>query len=97
MPKACRPARKNAHKRLNKRTNRPCVWDTAGRKLRLKIKTGREDKDMKYIVMLGDGMADYPVEALGGKTPLEVAKKPNIDRLARGAVSYTHLTLPTKA
>ncbi len=39
---------------------------------------------MKYIVMLGDGMADYPVEALDGKTPLEVAKKPNIDRLARG-------------
>lgn len=39
---------------------------------------------MKYIVMLGDGMADYPVEALGGKTPLEAAKKPNIDRLARG-------------
>ena len=38
---------------------------------------------MKYIVMLGDGMADYPVEALGGKTPLEVAKKPNIDRLAK--------------
>lgn len=38
---------------------------------------------MKYIVMLGDGMADYPVEALGQKTPLEVAKKPNIDRLAR--------------
>ena len=36
---------------------------------------------MKYIVMLGDGMADYSVEALGGKTPLEVAK---IDRLARG-------------
>lgn len=38
---------------------------------------------MKYIVMLGDGMADYPVEALGGRTPLEVAKKPNIDRLAQ--------------
>ena len=29
---------------------------------------------MKYIVMLGDGMADYPIEALGGKTPLMVAK-----------------------
>ncbi len=38
---------------------------------------------MKYIVMLGDGMADYPIEALGEKTPLQVAKKPNIDRLAK--------------
>ena len=38
---------------------------------------------MKYIVMLGDGMADYPVESLGGRTPLQVAKKPNIDRLAK--------------
>lgn len=38
---------------------------------------------MKYIVMLGDGMADNPIEALGGRTPLEAAKKPNIDRLAR--------------
>ena len=28
---------------------------------------------MKYIVMLGDGMADYPIEALGGKTPLMAA------------------------
>lgn len=38
---------------------------------------------MKYIVMLGDGMADYPIEALGGKTPLQAAKKPNIDRLVK--------------
>jgi len=38
---------------------------------------------MKYIVVLGDGMSDYPVEALGGKTPLEVAKKPNIDFLCQ--------------
>ena len=37
---------------------------------------------MKYVVFLGDGMADTPVEALGGKTPLAVAKKENIDRLA---------------
>lgn len=37
---------------------------------------------MKYIVILGDGMADYPVEELGGKTPLECAKKPNIDYMA---------------
>lgn len=37
---------------------------------------------MKYIVILGDGMADYPNESLGGKTPLMTAKKTNIDRLA---------------
>ncbi len=37
---------------------------------------------MKYIVILGDGMADEPVEELGGKTPLEVAFKPTIDNLA---------------
>lgn len=37
---------------------------------------------MKYIIMLGDGMADYPVAALDGKTPLEAARKPNIDSLA---------------
>ena len=34
---------------------------------------------MKYVVFLGDGMADTPVKELGDKTPLEVAKKPNID------------------
>ena len=38
---------------------------------------------MKYIVVLYDGMADYPVDALNGKTPMEVAKKPNLDKLAR--------------
>ena len=37
---------------------------------------------MKYIVILGDGMADEPVEALGGKTPLEYAKTPAMDILA---------------
>lgn len=49
---------------------------------------------MKYIVMLGDGMADYPVEALGGKTPLEAAKKPHIDRLARHAELGMARTVP---
>ncbi len=38
---------------------------------------------MKYLVVLYDGMADYPVPALGGKTPMELAKKPNLDRLAQ--------------
>ena len=37
---------------------------------------------MKYIVILGDGMADEPVDELGGKTPLEVAYKPVIDSIA---------------
>ncbi len=38
---------------------------------------------MKYVILLGDGMADLPIESLGGKTPLEVANKPNIDKLAK--------------
>jgi len=38
---------------------------------------------MKYIVLLGDGMSDEPLEQLGGKTPLEHARTPNMDRLAR--------------
>ncbi|HOK06273.1 MAG TPA: cofactor-independent phosphoglycerate mutase [Syntrophales bacterium] len=37
---------------------------------------------MKYIILLGDGMADYPLEALGGRTPLEAARTPNMDRIA---------------
>lgn len=38
---------------------------------------------MKYAVVLYDGMADYPVETLGGKTPMEVAKKPNFDAMGK--------------
>ncbi len=37
---------------------------------------------MKYIVVLGDGMADEPIEALGSLTPLEYAKTPNMDYMA---------------
>ena len=37
---------------------------------------------MKYIMLLGDGMADYPIEELGDKTPLEYAHTPNMDRIA---------------
>ena len=40
---------------------------------------------MTYVVVLCDGMADYPVPALGGKTPMMVAKKPHIDALAAKA------------
>lgn len=38
---------------------------------------------MKYVVILGDGMADEPLEVLGGKTPLAYAKTPVMDLLAR--------------
>ena len=36
----------------------------------------------KYIVLIGDGMADYPIPELDGKTPLEAAKTPHMDRIA---------------
>lgn len=41
---------------------------------------------MKYILIIGDGMADNPVEALGGKTPIQAAKTPCIDELASKGV-----------
>jgi len=49
---------------------------------------------MKYIVVLGDGMADMPSDALGGMTPLEVAYKPNIDSLAQKAICGMCKTVP---
>jgi 2,3-bisphosphoglycerate-independent phosphoglycerate mutase len=39
--------------------------------------------DSKYIILVGDGMGDYPLVELGGRTPLEAARTPNMDRLAR--------------
>ncbi len=38
---------------------------------------------MKYIIVLGDGMADEPIEKLGGKTPLECANTPTMDMLSK--------------
>lgn len=49
---------------------------------------------MKYIVVLGDGMADYPLPELGGKTPLQYARKSNIDALARRAEVGLCRTVP---
>ena len=40
-------------------------------------------KQMKYVVIVGDGMADYPIESLQGKTPLMVARTPHLDWLAK--------------
>lgn len=42
----------------------------------------REAGGNKYLIILGDGMADEPIASLGNKTPLQVANTPNIDRLA---------------
>ena len=45
---------------------------------------------MKYVIILGDGMADEPLEVLGNRTPLEVASKPGMDKLAKkGEVGLT--------
>ena len=49
---------------------------------------------MKYIIVLGDGMADEPIAALDGKTPLEVAKKPGMDALARKGEVGLAYTVP---
>lgn len=49
---------------------------------------------MKYVVILGDGMADYPVPQLDNKTPLQYAKKPNIDELAKKSVIGLVKTVP---
>ena len=37
----------------------------------------------KYVILIGDGMADFPIDELGGKTVLEAARTPAMDRLAR--------------
>jgi len=49
---------------------------------------------MKYIVVLGDGMADEPLAELGGKTPLEYAQTPNMDRMAREGACGMLRTIP---
>lgn len=49
---------------------------------------------MKYVIVLGDGMADEPIAALGDKTPLEYAKTPNMDALSKKAeIGMVH-TIP---
>lgn len=49
---------------------------------------------MKYMVIVGDGMADYPLSELRGKTPLQVANKPNIDGIARRGRCGLFRTIP---
>ncbi len=49
--------------------------------------------NIKYLVLVGDGMGDYPLQELGGKTPLQVAETPNMDRIAACRVGLVR-TIP---
>lgn len=49
---------------------------------------------MKYVIVLGDGMADRPIEAFGGLTPLEYAKTPTLDAMAGRAETGLVHTIP---
>lgn len=49
---------------------------------------------MKYVVVIGDGMADYPLEELDGKTPLQSCHTPHMDYIAREGVSGMLKTVP---
>lgn len=49
---------------------------------------------MKYLLVLGDGMADEPIPELGGKTPLEAADTPNMDQIAREGAMGMVRTVP---
>ncbi|MDI6889257.1 MAG: cofactor-independent phosphoglycerate mutase [Methanocellales archaeon] len=50
---------------------------------------------MKYVVLVGDGMADYPLEELGNKTPLQVAHTPNMDFIASNGKNGIVRTVPS--
>jgi 2,3-bisphosphoglycerate-independent phosphoglycerate mutase len=52
---------------------------------------------MKYIIFVGDGMGDFPIKELGYKTPLEVAKTPNLDKLASMGKCGKLVTIPDDA
>ncbi|HBR31080.1 MAG TPA: hypothetical protein DD733_03240, partial [Clostridiales bacterium] len=49
---------------------------------------------MKYIVLIGDGMADVPLRELGGKTPLQAAEKPGMNNLAQYGINGMVSTVP---
>src|SRR5690242_9285575 len=51
---------------------------------------------MKHVIVIPDGCADEPVDALGGRTPLQAAKLPNMDRVAKlGAVGLADNVPPS--
>src|SRR3989338_3945138 len=50
---------------------------------------------MKYVLVLPDGVADVPIKELGNKTPLQVAKHPNMDWIAREGITGWAHTIPS--
>lgn len=49
---------------------------------------------MKYCILVGDGMGDYPIDELDGKTPLEAANTPMMDQLCRNGELFLNRTVP---
>jgi 2,3-bisphosphoglycerate-independent phosphoglycerate mutase len=49
---------------------------------------------MKYVILVGDGMGDYPIPQLAGKTPLQAARTPHLDELARQGELGLARTIP---
>ncbi len=49
---------------------------------------------MKYAILVGDGMADFPVESLGGRTPLQAARTPWMDHIASRGILGLVRTIP---
>ena len=48
----------------------------------------------KYLLIIGDGMSDYPISQLNNKTPLQVANKPNMDLIAKKGCNGLLKTIP---
>ena len=53
----------------------------------------KNQTETKYILLVGDGMGDYPLSELDGKTPLEAARIPNMDRIAACRIGLAN-TIP---
>ncbi|MBI4837840.1 MAG: phosphoglycerate mutase, partial [Nitrospirae bacterium] len=49
---------------------------------------------MKYIILIGDGMADRPLKELGGRTCLQAARTPNMDKIASEGLAGKVRTIP---
>ena len=56
-----------------------------------------QGKRMKYVLVVGDGMADYPIPELGNKTPLQAAYKPNMDSIAAKGQNGLLKTVPDES